>query len=439
MQLASLPSKSNLTNVPRAPQPTHCTGTARERRKQNFGHLAKHRSSCLSGLTVIIIGQEETTTTSDPSTATLLYPATGQSSASRICLHVRANKSRRTHLFVLYDPLSTHSFVSAGSGKRVDAHTCLKRSCALQRHINICGCILGRPFSYERSAFHGNIFTIMNVVLAALGRGCRRGPHRAHTLVRRRCRQSAERFGMSDHEDDDEEEDPTVYGRTPPKDQMSMMRYKHKSHTRSHLLKELRSLNVTAKELRGEGHSLNALKDAGYSLKELRNAGYSLEELKAANVTKQLRASGFTIAELKKAGYDLADFHAANYSAKEMRTASIDADEHGGTNTKRAMGYTVVDLKGAGYMMHELQAAGYTCAELKAGGFKPKDLRAAGFTVKTLRRTGCTTSELKGIGFTLADLKLGGCQIHELKNANFTNKDLMGAGFTEKMIKNHGV
>ena len=45
----------------------------------------------LSGLyTVIIIGQEEATTTSDPSTATLLYPATGQSSASRIC-RVRAN------------------------------------------------------------------------------------------------------------------------------------------------------------------------------------------------------------------------------------------------------------------------------------------------------------------------------------------------------------
>ena len=36
----------------------------------------------LSGLTVIIIGQDEATTTSDASTATLLYPATGQNSAS---------------------------------------------------------------------------------------------------------------------------------------------------------------------------------------------------------------------------------------------------------------------------------------------------------------------------------------------------------------------
>ena len=44
----------------------------------------------ISGLTVIKIGQEEATTTSDTSTATLLYPATGQSSASRIC-RVRAN------------------------------------------------------------------------------------------------------------------------------------------------------------------------------------------------------------------------------------------------------------------------------------------------------------------------------------------------------------
>ena len=142
---------------------------------------------------------------------------------------------------------------------------------------------------------------------------------------------------MADNEEDDEEDESASYGRTPPKDQMSMMRYKHKSHTRSHLLKELRSLNVTAKELRGEGHSLNALKDAGYSLKELRNAGFSLEELKAANVTKQLRASGYTIAELKKAGYDLADFHAANYSAKEMRAASIEADEHGGDNTRHTL------------------------------------------------------------------------------------------------------
>ena len=65
----------------------------------------------LSGLTVIIIGQEETTTTSDPSTAynrtgrdddderpidghTAAHPATGQSSASRIC-RMRA-KNRKT-------------------------------------------------------------------------------------------------------------------------------------------------------------------------------------------------------------------------------------------------------------------------------------------------------------------------------------------------------
>ena len=41
--------------------------------------------NAFQGLQFIILGQEGTTTTSDPSTATLLYPATGQSSASRIC------------------------------------------------------------------------------------------------------------------------------------------------------------------------------------------------------------------------------------------------------------------------------------------------------------------------------------------------------------------
>ena len=50
-----------------------------------------------------VFGQEETTTTSDPSTATLLYPATGQSSASRICRmraknHLGARASGMLHL-----------------------------------------------------------------------------------------------------------------------------------------------------------------------------------------------------------------------------------------------------------------------------------------------------------------------------------------------------
>ena len=47
----------------------------------------------------------------------------------------------------------------------------------------------------------------------------------------------------------DDEEDEVAKGRSEPTTQMSMMRYKHKSHTRSHLLKELRALNVTAKEV----------------------------------------------------------------------------------------------------------------------------------------------------------------------------------------------
>ena len=73
------------------------------------------------------------------------------------------------------------------------------------------------------------------------------------------------------------------------------------SHTRSHLLKELRALNVTAKELATEGHTLSALKATGYSLKELLNAGFTLEECKGAGVDKKLRASGHRLAELKKA------------------------------------------------------------------------------------------------------------------------------------------
>jgi hypothetical protein len=61
---------------------------------------------------------------------------------------------------------------------------------------------------------------------------------------------------------------PTVRGS--PTDQMFLMKHKGLSHTRTHLLKELRALNVTAKELATEGHSLNALKSTGYTLKEVR-------------------------------------------------------------------------------------------------------------------------------------------------------------------------
>ena len=84
---------------------------------------------------------------------------------------------------------------------------------------------------------------------------------------------------MADQQDDDPEDGGSPE-RKPVEDQMSLMKYKHKSHTRSHLLKELRALNVTAKELVQEGHKLSALKESGYSLKELRNGGFSLEDLK---------------------------------------------------------------------------------------------------------------------------------------------------------------
>ena len=254
---------------------------------------------------------------------------------------------------------------------------------------------------------------------------------------------------------DGEEEE--LKGRSEPTTQMSMMRYKHKSHTRSHLLKELRALNVTAKEARRtqhtlhftylekaecaftiraffsarlpivqqlvtEGHSLDALKNSGYSLKELRAGGFTLEQLKNANATKQLKASGIPLADLKKAGYTLADFRAAGYSAKELRTASQSALATGGDSTQRAMGYSVLDLKSVGYMLYELQSAGYSCAELKAGGFKLDQLRAAGFTAKMLRKTGCSAPELKAAGFNLADLKLGGFQVYEIKNAGYSHK-----------------
>ena len=62
---------------------------------------------------------------------------------------------------------------------------------------------------------------------------------------------------------------PTV--RSSPTDQMNLMKHKGLSHTRTHLLKELRALNVTAKELATEGHSLATLKSTGYTLKEVRS------------------------------------------------------------------------------------------------------------------------------------------------------------------------
>ena len=149
--------------------------------------------------------------------------------------------------------------------------------------------------------------------------------------------------------EDAETASPTGH-RPPAGDQMSLMKHKGLSHTRSHLLKELRALNVTAKELATEGHSLAAIKATGYTLKEVQNAGFSLEECKAAQVTRQLKASGHSLSELKKAGFTLTDFKNAGYSAKELKQASSDAAEDGGETTKRAMGYSVVDLKAAGEM-----------------------------------------------------------------------------------------
>ena len=48
--------------------------------------------------------------------------------------------------------------------------------------------------------------------------------------------------------EDGEQPTSRIYG-SPPTDQMALMKHKGISHTRSHLLKELRGLNVTAKEV----------------------------------------------------------------------------------------------------------------------------------------------------------------------------------------------
>ena len=45
--------------------------------------------------------------------------------------------------------------------------------------------------------------------------------------------------------EDGEQPTSRIYG-SPPTDQMALMKHKGISHTRSHLLKELRGLNVTA-------------------------------------------------------------------------------------------------------------------------------------------------------------------------------------------------
>ena len=101
-----------------------------------------------------------------------------------------------------------------------------------------------------------------------------------HNIVARHNSPS-DRSAMGGDEHEAYASPPTTH-RSPPQTQMSFMKHQGLSHTRSHLLKELRSLNVTAKELAIEGHSLSALQATGYTLKECLNAGFSLEECKEA-------------------------------------------------------------------------------------------------------------------------------------------------------------
>jgi intracellular multiplication protein IcmE len=160
---------------------------------------------------------------------------------------------------------------------------------------------------------------------------------------------------------------------------------------RAKMLKDLRSLGVTARSLATEGYTLGELDRAGFTFKDLHAIGtYTVEDLRAAGVTRQLKAAGLALSQLTEAGYTLSVLRKAGYSVKALKVN----------------GASLGELRATGFNLSELRAV-FSLSELKDLKRQNGTDKDPAFTIQDFMKEGYGCKDMRNAGFSLAALKSG--------------------------------